>query len=118
MEFGDFFKFDKQLAPTLIKIFYWIGLGIIALITLAGIVGSSLIGGMGSSMSGGMGGYGSSYSSAASGFSIGGALISIVCGAITALFLRVVCEIWLAILSANERLGTLVELKQKEAEKA
>ena len=101
MEFTDIFKFDKFIAPTLIKIVYWIGLGLILLGTLAGIAGTS---------------YFSSYMGGSS-FNLGGALIALIIGAFGVLMWRVVCELWIVTFSINERLGTLVDLKKAETGK-
>lgn len=98
MEFGDLFRFNTFVAPVLIKIVYWIGFALITIATLGGIIGTSAF---------------SSYYSG-SGFSVGGALLSILFGAAGVLVWRVVCEIWIVIFSINDRLGTLVELKQAE----
>lgn len=98
MEFADLFRFDKFVAPVLIKVVYWIGLVLIAIGTIGGIVGTSMF---------------SSYYSG-SGFSLGGALVSILLGALGILVWRVVCEIWIVIFSVNDRLGTLVDLKKAE----
>jgi len=51
------------------------------------------------------------------GFSVGGALVALLGGAFGILIWRVVCEIWIVIFSVNDRLGTLVELKQAERDK-
>jgi hypothetical protein len=97
MQFSDFFQFNKFLAPILIKVIYWIGLFFIALTTLMGLFGSSMLSGM-------MGGFGGGYGG---GFSVGGALLAIIFGAIWALIWRVVCEIWIVIFSINDRLGVM-----------
>ena len=103
MEFSDLFTFKKFVAPVLIQISYWVGLIFIALLTLVGIAGTSLFS---SYYYGGVFGGG--------GFSVGGALLSLLGGVFGALIWRVVCEIWIVIFSVNERLGTLVALKKAE----
>lgn len=98
MDIADLFKFNKFVAPVLIKVVYWIGLVLIILGMLAGIVGTSL--------------FSSYYGS--SGFSLGGALVSILFGILGVLVWRVVCEISIVTFSINDRLGTLVDLKKTE----
>ncbi len=102
MKFPDLFDFNKFVAPVLIKVIYWIGLVLIVLLTLSFIAGASLF---------------SSYLGGGGGFSVGGALFSLIGGAFAALLWRVVCELWIVTFSINERLGTLVELKQAEIAK-
>jgi uncharacterized membrane protein len=99
MEFSDLFTFKKFVAPVLIQISYWVGLVLIVLMTLVGIAGTSVF---------------SSYYYGGGGFSVGGALLSLVGGVFGALIWRVVCEIWIVIFSVNDRLGTLVALKKAE----
>ncbi len=86
-------NFDKFVAPSLIRIVYWIGIVGIVLGTLAGIAGTSM-----------MGGYGGG-----GGFSIGGALLALIGGVAGFLIWRVACEVWIVIFSINDRLGQLVE---------
>ena len=90
---NDLMNFNKFVAPTLIRIVYWIGIVLIILGTLGAVIGG------GAMMGGGYGG----------GFSIGGALISLIAGALGLLLWRVMCEIWIVIFSINDRLGVLVD---------
>lgn len=92
--FASLLNFDKFVAPTLIRIVYWIGIVLIVLSTLLAVAG----GGMGAMM----GGYGG-------GFNLGGAIISLIGGVIGLLFWRVLCEVWIVLFSINDRLGQLVE---------
>jgi hypothetical protein len=92
MNFNNLLNFDTFVAPTLIRIVYWIGIAFIVLGTLMGALG----GGM---MAGGYGG----------GFNPLGSLIVLVGGAAALLFWRVMCEVWIVIFSINDRLGILVE---------
>jgi Domain of unknown function (DUF4282) len=96
---NDLMGFDKFVAPTLIRIVYWIGIVLIVLGTLAGVAGTSMMGGMG-----GYGGYGGG-----GGFNAAGALFALVGGAAGLIIWRVVCEVWIVIFSINDRLGQLVE---------
>ncbi len=89
-------NFDKFVAPSLIRIVYWIGIVLIVLGTLAGVAGTSMMGGMG-----GYGGGG--------GFNLGGALLALIGGVAGFLIWRVACEVWIVIFSINDRLGQLVE---------
>ena len=93
--FADLMGFEKFVAPTLIKIVYWIGIVGIVLMTLVGLVGGSMMGAYG--------GYGGG------GFSIVGAIFALIGGAVGLLFWRVICEVWIVIFSINDRLGILVE---------
>jgi hypothetical protein len=88
---ASLFNFDKFVAPTLIKIVYWLG--------IVGIVLGMLV-----SMAGAlqMMGY-----NAATG--LGGILIAVIGAAVGLLVWRVVCELWIVIFSINDRLGVLVE---------
>jgi len=93
MHFTDLFQFHKFLAPVLIRIVYWIGLFFITLITLMGVTGMSL-------MDRYTGGY-------QSGFSLSGAILALLLGAMFTLLWRVTCELWIVIFSINDRLGVL-----------
>ena len=95
-------NFDKFVAPVLIRIVYWIGIVLIALSTLMGLAGTSMMGAgmMGAGMMGA--GYGG-------GFSLGGALFALLAGVAGFLIWRVICEVWIVLFSINDRLGALVE---------
>jgi hypothetical protein len=100
MEVTDFFKFDKFVAPILIKILYWIGIVLIVLSTLGGIVGLRY--------------FESGMSAEYAAYTLGHALIILLSGALFLLLLRVVCELWLAIFKINDRVGMLVGQEKKE----
>jgi hypothetical protein len=89
---ADLMNFNKFVAPTLIRIVYWIGIVLIILGTLGGVIGGGAL----------MGGYGG-------GFSLGGALMALIGGVLGLLVWRVVCEVWIVMFSINDRLGQLVE---------
>lgn len=93
MDFNSLLTFDRFVAPTLIRIVYWVGIVFIALGTLMAVFG----GGMMASQYGG------------GGFNLFGAVIALVAGATGLLFWRVMCEVWIVIFSINDRLGILVE---------
>ncbi|MBI3676226.1 MAG: DUF4282 domain-containing protein [Proteobacteria bacterium] len=99
MKFSDLFTFEKFVAPLLVKVVYWIGLFFIVLTTLAGIFG------LGSMMG--------SYGMGGGGFSIGGAILSLILGIVFALLWRVICEIYIVIFSINERLGVIADNYKK-----
>ncbi len=88
MEGQDFLNFDKLIAPTLIKFVYWVGLIFILLSTLGGVF---------------------------MGFGFGGGIIhffvTLVGGMLAALVWRIVCELWTAIFSINDRLGIIAGQK-------
>jgi hypothetical protein len=94
LEFVDLFKFDKFVAPVLIKVIYWIGIVLIVLSTLAGLTGVSLF---------------DRYVS--TGFNFGHALLVLIFGALFLLVWRVLCELWIVIFSINEKLSILAGLK-------
>ncbi len=91
--FASLMNFDKFVAPTLIRIVYWIGIVLIVLCTLAAIAGGGMMM---------MGGYGG-------GFNLGGALIALIGGVAGLLVWRVICEVWIVLFSINDRLGQLVD---------
>lgn len=93
---NDLMDFKKFVAPSLIRIVYWIGIVLIVLGTLAGIAGGGMMG-----MMAGYGGGG--------GFNIFGALLALLWGACSLIIWRVACEIWIVIFSINDRLGQLVD---------
>lgn len=95
MELSDLLKFEKFISPVLIKIVYWIVGVIIVIATLVGMV------------------RGNPFSYGA-GSSLGGALLTLVGGILALIGWRVTCELMIIAFSANDRLGTLVELKKKE----
>jgi hypothetical protein len=95
MNFNNLMNFNVFVAPTLIRIVYWVGIVFIVLGTLMGAVG----GGM---MAGGYGGYGG-------GFNPLTVLITLIAGAAALLVWRVMCEIWIVIFPNNARLGAPVE---------
>lgn len=101
MKVTDFFTFERQLAPILVNIAYWIGLAFIALGVLAGIAGTSI---MGHYMWGMMGG----------GIGLIGFLMSIIGGIVGIVVWRLICEMAIVVFSINDRLGKLVELKTHE----
>jgi hypothetical protein len=104
MEITDIFKFDKFLSVFLIKIVYWIVGILIVLGTLAGMIGSSFIGSR-------LLEFGYGYGS---GFSVTGAILSLIFGALSLVGWRVFCEFLIVVFSINDRLGSLVDLKKTE----
>ncbi len=89
--FASLMNFDKFVAPTLIKIVYWIGIvgvvlgALVAMATAAGQMG---------------------YNAAAG---LGGILLAVIGAVVGVLVWRVVCEVWIVLFSINDRLGQLVE---------
>lgn len=90
---NDLTNFNKFVAPTLIRIVYWIGIVLIILGTLGAVFGGGMM----------MGGYGGG------GFNLGAALMSLIAGVCGLIIWRVVCEVWIVIFSINDRLGMLVD---------
>jgi hypothetical protein len=97
---NDLLDFKKFVAPTLIRIVYYIGIVGIVLMTLGMIAGGGMMSSM--MMGGGYGGGGG-------GFNIFGALFGLIWGACALIIWRVVCEVWIVMFSINDRLGQLVD---------
>ena len=88
-QFKDLGDFQEMIAPSLIRILYWIGLVVIAVGTLVQVV--SALGAMGSSFLGGL-----------------GLLLGVLVGAVVAvLFWRVMCELYIVLFRIYERLGEI-----------
>jgi hypothetical protein len=89
MDGHDFLNFDKLIAPTLIKLVYWVGLIFILLSTLGSLF---------------------------MGFGFGGGIIhffvTLLGAMLSALVWRIICELWTAIFSINDRLGIIAGQKQ------
>lgn len=100
MNFNDLLNFNKFVAPTLIRIVYWIGIVGIVLSTLMMMMGGGMMAGM-------MGGGG--FEGGGGGFNIFGAIIALIVGACWLLIWRVLCEVWIVMFSINDRLGMLVD---------
>lgn len=86
-EIGDLFKFDKMVAPTVLKIVYWLGLiGIVlwalfALFSAITMMSYSVMSGLGMLLA---------------------AVVALLFGT---LFWRIIIEIYMVIFSINDRLG-------------
>ncbi len=93
MNFNNLMNFDTFVAPTLIRIVYWVGIALVVICTLMAMLGGGMMA---------AGGYGG-------GFNPLGAVIALLGGAVALLFWRVMCEVWIVIFSINDRLGVLVE---------
>lgn len=88
--FSDLGSFEKMIAPSLIRILYWVGIVIIAVGVLAQIFGG--VGMMGHGFGG-------------SGF--GQILMSLVGGVFAVLVWRVTCELWIVLFGIFDRLGEI-----------
>jgi len=88
-EIGDLFKFDKMVAPTVLKIVYWLGLAGIVLWALFALFAAINM---------------MSYS-AASG--LGRLLLALVGLLFGTLIWRIMIEIYMVIFSINDRLGEI-----------
>jgi len=88
-EIGDLFKFDKMVAPTVLKIVYWLGLvGIVLWALFALFAAVNMM----------------SYS-ASSG--LGMLLLAVVGLLFGTLMWRIVIEIYMVVFSINDRLGEI-----------
>lgn len=88
-EIGDLFKFDKMVAPTVLKIVYWLGLVGIAIMCLISMAGAVTM---------------MNYSAATG---LGTLLLSLIGLAFGALVWRIIIEIYMVIFSINDRLGAI-----------
>jgi len=85
----DLTDFQEMIAPTLIRILYWIGLVVIAVGALVQLVAA--LGAMGNSFLGGL-----------------GMFLGVLIGAVFAvLFWRVMCELYIVLFRIYERLGDI-----------
>lgn len=89
--FASLMNFDKFVAPTLIRVVYWIGIAGVTLAALAAMATAA-----------GQMGY-----NAATG--LGGILLALIGAVVGVLVWRVICEVWIVLFSINDRLGLLVE---------
>ena len=89
--FASLMNFDKFVAPSLIKVVYWLGIVGVILGALAAM--AAALGQMG-------------YNAAAG---LGGILLALIGAVVGVLIWRVVCEVWIVLFSINDRLGQLVE---------
>ena len=92
MNFNNLLNFNVFVAPTLIRIVYWVGIVFIVLGTLMAMLGGGMMGGQ----------YGGGFNPLAP-------LIALVAGGVALLIWRVMCEIWIVIFSINDRLGIIAE---------
>ncbi|MCW0197300.1 DUF4282 domain-containing protein [Sphingopyxis sp.] len=88
-EIGDLFKFDKMVAPTILRIVYWLGLIGIAIACLMSMLGAIRM---------------MSFSAATG---LGMLLVAIIALGFGALVWRIVIEIYMVIFSINDRLGEI-----------
>ena len=88
-DYRDLFQWERFITPSIIKIFYWLTVGISALFGLSGIISGLAM--MAHSLLGGI-------------FTIAGSLIGMVIGVI---FARIVSEFILIMFRINEHLGAI-----------
>ena len=88
-DYRDLFQWERFITPSIIKIFYWLTVGISALFGLSGIISGLAM--MAHSLLGGV-------------FTIVGSLIGMVIGVI---FARIVSEFVLIMFRINEHLGAI-----------
>jgi hypothetical protein len=89
LDFRDLFQWERFITPSIIKIFYWLAIGISVLFGLSGIVSGLAL--MAHSVIGGL-------------FTIAGSLIGLVIGVI---FARIISEFVLIMFRINEHLGAI-----------
>ena len=88
-DFRDLFQWERFITPSIIKIFYWLAVGISVLFGLSGIVSGLAL--MAHSLLGGL-------------FTVIGSLIGLVIGVI---FARIISEFVLIMFRINEHLGAI-----------
>jgi Domain of unknown function (DUF4282) len=89
LDFRDLFQWERFITPSIIKIFYWLAVGISVLFGLSGIISGLAL--MAHSIFGGL-------------FTIAGSLIGLVIGVI---FARIISEFVLIMFRINEHLGAI-----------
>ena len=106
MSFKDIFVFDRMVAPTLIKILYWLG--------LAGVV----LAGIGIMFSGGLMGGGHGMGQQATGLTFASFLMGLVYIVFAGLFWRVLCELLIVVFEIHARLREIRDGNLKSSSKA
>src|SRR5262245_51358802 len=89
LDYRDLFQWERFITPSIIKIFYWLSVGIAALFGLSGIINGLTL--MAHSVFAGL-------------FMIIGSLIGMVIGVI---FARIISEFVLIMFRINEHLGAI-----------
>jgi uncharacterized protein DUF4282 len=89
LDYRDLFQWERFITPSIIKIFYWLSVGIAALFGLSGIINGLML--MAHSVFAGL-------------FMIIGSLIGMVIGVI---FARIISEFVLIMFRINEHLGAI-----------
>jgi len=85
-----FLRFDRMVTPVIIRTLYWIALGGIALVTMFGVVGSL-----------------ASLWSKGAPSALGGALLTIISGAVTMVLVRIYCELLLLFFGMHDSLRAI-----------
>lgn len=85
--FGDLFQFEKMVAPTVLKIVYWLGLVGIVIYLLVAMAGALTM---------------MDYNAATG---LGTMLLAIVGAAFAVLFWRIMIEVYMVLFGIHERLG-------------
>jgi ammonia channel protein AmtB len=88
-DYRDLFQWERFITPSIIKIFYWLAVGLAALFGLSGIISGLVL---------------ISLHPLAGVFSILGSMIGIVIGII---FARILSEFFLIMFRINEHLGAI-----------
>lgn len=94
--FGDLFQFERMVAPTVLKIVYWLGLaGVVIWFLIALLAGVRML----------------DYNAAAG---LGSVLIAFLGLLFGTLIWRIVIEIYMVIFSINDRLGEIRDSLKKD----
>ncbi|MFN4096485.1 MAG: DUF4282 domain-containing protein [Sphingomonas sp.] len=94
--FGDLFQFERMVAPTVLKIVYWLGLaGVVIWFLIALLAGVRML----------------EYNAAAG---LGSVLIAFLGLLFGTLIWRIVIEIYMVIFSINDRLGEIRDSLKKD----
>ena len=89
--FSRFTSFEKLIAPSLIKVFYWIGVAGIGLMTLVMLVGA-------------LGAFTQSFAAG-----LGGLVATPIISLVSLIFWRFICEAYMVFFGMYDRLGNIQE---------
>lgn len=96
MSFGSFFKFDRLITPSIIRLVFWLGLGVIVMQWLSTLTGMANI-----ALSGNWRG-------------LLGMAVTLLLFLLSAVIWRVICELLLVVFEIRDRLASL-DAKTKQS---
>lgn len=95
---SDLFQFERMVAPTVLKVVYWLGLVGIAIYMLIAFFGAFAV---------------MSYDAAAG---LGTIVLAIVGGLFGLLFWRILIEVYMIFFSINERVGEIRDMMKEKSD--